>query len=108
MNNFNEMDYLVIDKAGDFLYFKDQAEISKYFDIPVGATYNIALQNRTRKYQEYHHKHKIYIQRLYNNKYSRQPGNTEFIWDEKKRNNFHNQNITFNRLKTGKYGNGGF
>jgi hypothetical protein len=60
------MEWLVIDKAGDHLYFKQTAEIAKYFNLTipqVNAVYIHSLNN----INKYSPSKDIYIQRLYNN-----------------------------------------
>jgi len=77
-------EYLVIDKIGDFLYFKDQHEIAKYFNITKPQVDGICQYCRRRLVfpSPSHH---IYIQRLFNNTHSPVPKNTHFIWDDKER-----------------------
>lgn len=82
--NWYLYDYLVIDKTDDIIYFKDTKAIAKYYDLELPVVYNICCQCR-RNYTYRHHKHEIFIQRLYNNVYSRHPDDTTFIFDRKQR-----------------------
>tara|TARA_R100000655_G_scaffold79093_2_gene118517 strand:- start:3222 stop:3530 length:309 start_codon:yes stop_codon:yes gene_type:complete len=77
--DFYKYDYIVIDKTDDILYFKDTAEICKYFDLTRSKVYSIVIQSK-KKYI-YRSKSGLFIQRLYNNTLARQPEDTTFIWD---------------------------
>tara|TARA_R100000479_G_C6256640_1_gene154361 strand:- start:257 stop:556 length:300 start_codon:yes stop_codon:yes gene_type:complete len=92
MKNFYEYDYLLIDKVGDFHYFKNMKKISEYLDMKPPVVHNIIYQCK-RNYNEYHSTTGLYIQRLYNNTNSRQPKDPEFIWDKQLRKNYLNQKI---------------
>lgn len=82
--DYYKYDYIVIDKTDDILYFKDTAEICKYFDLTRSKVYSIVIQSK-KKYIFRNNNNGLFIQRLYNNTLSRQPEDTTFIWDYRKR-----------------------
>ena len=55
--------WLVIDKIGDFLFFKDRYEMAKYFDMDVIKISGIITYCKRRIC--FYHKSGIYIQRLF-------------------------------------------
>lgn len=63
-------EWLLIDKVGDFHYFKDIKSICDYLDLSKGAVYNIFLQS-IKHYNKYTNRG-YYIQRLFNNTYTHQ------------------------------------
>ena len=80
----NNSNFLLIDKMGDYFYFKDMKSISKYLD----KTYSqiVSIYRHSQKHYVELHSSGYYIQNLYNNELCRQPKNTSFIWDIKSRN----------------------
>ena len=57
-------EWLVIDKIGDHIYFKNQLEICKYFDLTKAQVYNI--YNQSLKHYNKYTNSGLYIQRLFN------------------------------------------
>ena len=57
-------EWLVINKIGDHIYFKNQLEICEYFNLTKAQVYNIYTQS-LKHYNKYTN-HGYYIQRLYN------------------------------------------
>lgn len=84
MNLFNDdTEYLLIDKADDFHYFKNLQSIADYLNLKktqVHAIHSWCFKNYTRQ-----PKSKLFIQRLYIHNSLHQPNNTLFIWDYKQR-----------------------
>ncbi len=98
MNKFESFDYLLIDKIGDFHYFKSLKTIAEYLDLPVSKVN--AIYHYCKKHYTKYSSSEVYIQRLFNNTLSRQITNTTFIWDPYERNKFHlaliKKNIYYN------------
>ena len=59
------MEWLLIDKADDFHYFKDRFEIAKYLNLSIPEVNAIVNHSRNR-INKYSPSKKVYIQRLYN------------------------------------------
>jgi len=57
-------EYLLIDKLGDYIYFKKLDDISTYLNLTKSQTYNICRQS-LKHYNKYTNRG-YYIQRLYN------------------------------------------
>ena len=60
------MEWILEDKMGDFHYFKDKKEISKYLNIPIPKVSAIIIYSR--KHKSYSPSHRVYIQRLFYNR----------------------------------------
>lgn len=58
------MEYLLIDKVGDYHYFNKIQDIATYLDLTKGVVTNICVQS-LRKYNKYTNRG-YYIQRLFN------------------------------------------
>tara|TARA_R110001606_G_scaffold291343_3_gene439224 strand:- start:7311 stop:7595 length:285 start_codon:yes stop_codon:yes gene_type:complete len=71
-------EWLVIDKVGDYFYYKDIKEVSTALDLTKSQVYNLVLQS-IKHYNKYTSKG-VYIQRLYND--PSRPPRHNFIMDK--------------------------
>lgn len=60
------MEWVLEDKMGDFHYFESKKDISQYLNIPIPKVSAIIIYSR--KHKSYSPSHKVYIQRLFNNR----------------------------------------
>lgn len=72
-------EWMMIDKVGDIFYFNNIENISKHLCISKNEVYAI-VQHSLKSINEYSPKHKVYIQRLYNDptKHQRDPKKITF------------------------------
>ena len=59
-----ETEWLLIDKVGDYYYFRDIMSIAKYLDMSKSQVNNLFIQSL--KHTNQFHKTGFYLQRLYN------------------------------------------
>ena len=76
---FNNMNYLLIDKADDWHYFRIRKDIADYLDMPIGKINGIITYCR-RNFPYRHRATGIFIQQLFNDTHCKQLTNTTFIW----------------------------
>ena len=82
-------DWMLIDKLGDMFFFEDIKGITDYLDLTYNEVYAIIHYCRKRL-NIYSPKHKVYIQRLFNNKLSRQPAEKMLEWNMDRKNQYLN------------------
>tara|TARA_R100001463_G_scaffold16681_1_gene43146 strand:- start:3079 stop:3378 length:300 start_codon:yes stop_codon:yes gene_type:complete len=92
MNDFFNMNWLVINKAGEFKYFKNMKNIAEYLNT---TTSKIAASkiHCHRYYNKYCTKRNVYIQCLYNDPIKQYPIDTTFIWDPHNRAIFYKHKL---------------
>ena len=81
MSNYN---YLVINKAGEWHYFKYIKDIAKWSNTSTGLIYS-TKHYCLKHYNKICPNRKLYIQCLYNDATRNFPTDTTFIWDTHKR-----------------------
>ena len=84
MKDFQNMNWLVINKAGEFKSFKNMKNIAEHFNLTVSKIAS-SKQHCFRYYNQYCPKRNIYIQCLYNDINKQFPLDNRFIWDAKNR-----------------------
>ena len=77
-------EWLLIDKADDFHYFKDRFEIAKYLNISIPEV-NAIVNHSRKRINKYSPSKKVYIQRLYRDFNKRPLNNTDWNTDLKNR-----------------------
>ena len=84
MNDFENMNWLVITKAGEWKYFKHMKNIAEHFNTTVSKV-SASKLHCLRYYNKYCEKRQFYIQQLYNDPTKQYPIDTTFIWNAKER-----------------------
>ena len=84
MKDFENMNWLLINKAGEFKYFKNMKNIAEHLNTTVSKI-SSTRTHCLRYYNKYCPKRDIYIQCLYNDKTKQYPIDTTFIWNAKER-----------------------
>jgi len=84
MEDWENMNYLVINKAGEWKYFRHMRNIAEYLNTTMSKV-SSSKHHCLRYYQYMCPKRGVYIQQLYNDKTKNFPLDTRFIWDSRQR-----------------------
>jgi hypothetical protein len=84
MEDWENMNYLVINKAGEWKYFRHMKNIAEYLNTTISKVAS-SKHHCLRYYQYMCPKREVYIQQLYNDRNKNFPVDTRFIWDSRQR-----------------------
>lgn len=87
--NSNNSEWMLIDKVGDVFYYKSMDEMADKTGYTKSELYAIIHFCR-RRLNRYSPKHKVYIQRLFNNPQQHQPSEKMMEWNFDRKNQYLN------------------
>ncbi len=94
MNDFFNMNWLVITKSGEWKYFKHMKNIAEHLNTTVSKI-SSSKTHCLRYYNHYCPHRDIYIQCLYNDNTKQFPEDTTFLWNAKDRTIFYKNKFDY-------------